>query len=100
MIIIRFARRTLHELDRLEAWCKDHQPARWPLFTAELDQVIQLLRESPELGHSYVGARAQGVRRILLEKAQYYVYYRYLRAKARIDVLSIWSTRRSRPPSL
>ncbi len=61
MIAVRFARRTLRELDRIEAWYRANLPARWPVFTAD---------------------------------------YRYHPEKGLIVVLSIWSTRRRRPPSL
>ena len=100
MTSLRFARRTLREIDRIETWCQTNQRALWPIFTAELAQVIRLLRVAPELGPPYEAAAAPGARRVLLGESQFYVYYRYHRAKELVVVLSIWSTRRRQPPFL
>ncbi|WP_437914051.1 type II toxin-antitoxin system RelE/ParE family toxin [Sorangium sp. So ce302] len=100
MTAVRFARRASHELDRIEAWCQTNRPALWPVFIAELAQAVRLLRTAPELGHEYQAVRTHGVRRLLLERTQFYAYYRYHPTKALVVILSVWSTRRRRPPSL
>ncbi|WP_437956630.1 type II toxin-antitoxin system RelE/ParE family toxin [Sorangium sp. So ce119] len=100
MIAVRFARRALRELDRIETWCRANRPASWPLFVSELAQAIRLLRVAPELGPEYQAARTHGVRRLLLERTQFYAYYRYHPQKALVVILSVWSTRRRRPPAL
>jgi plasmid stabilization system protein ParE len=98
---IRFARRALREIDRVEAWSRANRSTLWPLFVSELAQAVRLLRVAPELGPEYEQAeRSRGVRRLLLEETQYYAYYRYHSAKALVVVLCVWSTRRRRAPSL
>jgi plasmid stabilization system protein ParE len=97
---VRFVRRAFRDLESIETWCRANQPAAWPLFAAELARIVRLLRVAPELGHPYEARRALGVRRVLLEKTQFYAYYRYHRAKALVVVLAIWSTRRGRSPSI
>ncbi|TKD08850.1 type II toxin-antitoxin system RelE/ParE family toxin [Polyangium fumosum] len=99
MTDVRFARRALGELERIEAWCQANATGLWSTFVAELAQAVRLLRAVPELGAEYQAGPA-GVRRLLLEKTQFYVYYRYHPTKALVVILSIWSTRRRRSPSL
>ncbi|WP_437564918.1 type II toxin-antitoxin system RelE/ParE family toxin [Sorangium sp. So ce542] len=100
MTAVRFARRALRELDRIETWYRANRPAIWPLFVSELAQAIRLLRVAPELGPEYQATRPHGVRRLLLERTQFYAYYRYHPQKALVVILSVWSTRRRRPPAL
>lgn len=100
MISIRFARRALFELDRIEAWCQANQSALWPYFTDELAKAVRLLRVTPEMGAPYDYPGARDIRRVLLGTTQYYVYYRYHVERARIVILAIWSTRRGRTPAL
>ncbi|MDI1477445.1 type II toxin-antitoxin system RelE/ParE family toxin [Polyangium sp. y55x31] len=99
MMDVRFARRALGELERIEMWCQANATGLWPKFVAELAQAVRLLRVVPEVGAEYQ-AGPVGVRRLLLEKTQFYVYYRYHPTKALVVILAIWSTRRRRPPSL
>ncbi|MBM4382994.1 MAG: type II toxin-antitoxin system RelE/ParE family toxin [Deltaproteobacteria bacterium] len=52
--------------------------------------------------HPSIGQRAQphlrGVRRVLLPRAGYFVYYRVDEARRRIEVLAIWHTSRGPGP--
>jgi len=71
----------------------------WPRFVAELGQAVRLLQGVPKLGPEY-RAGPPGVRRLLLTETQFYLYYRYYPAQKRVVILSLWSTRRRRSPSL
>jgi plasmid stabilization system protein ParE len=77
-------------------WYRNRDKAPFALVE-ELDETAELLLGSPGVGKP-VRARRPGVRRVLMERVRYYVYYR-VNAQDNIEVLSVWHASR-RPPRL
>jgi len=96
---VRFARRALGDIERLERFCASQESSLWTTFMAELDLAVHMLENFPGLGVFYLTG-PPNVRRILLRKTQYHVYYRFQPEKSLIVILALWSTRRGRSPSL
>ena len=99
MTSIRFARRAFRDVERLDAWWRANRQAAPRLFVLELAAVVRLLRLAPELGPLYA-AGGRPVHRVLLQETQYYVYYRYERAKNIVVILTVSGTQRRRGPVL
>jgi plasmid stabilization system protein ParE len=66
-------------------------------FDEDLNATWELLENAPEIGKA-VSARRPGVRRILMERVRYYVYYRVVTSDA-IQIIAVWHSSR-RPPLL
>jgi plasmid stabilization system protein ParE len=64
----------------------------------ELVRALALVRVQPGLGAPATNVRLHGVRRLLLSRVGYWLYYR--EGRAQIDVLAFWNAKRGRGPTL
>lgn len=94
------SKRARQELERIERWWKANRPAAPGLFLDELEEAERHLRTSPESGSFYRTKRGDLVRRWSLTKTGHHVYFRYIREKEEIRVLSVWGASRERGPKL
>jgi plasmid stabilization system protein ParE len=92
----RLSARAERELSRLDARWRAERPAAPDLLTDELLTAVRALQSSPEIGVAFGTLKNNVVRRILLEKSEYHVYYIVLDDE--VFVLSIWGARRGRTP--
>ena len=82
-----------------EEWWRANRPAAPNAIREELERASRLIAVQPG-----VGARARtlslvGVRRLLLARVRYHLYYRVVTDPDRVEVLAFWhSSRRSAPP--
>ncbi len=81
----------------IDTWWREHRRAALDLFTDELDRALLTLGETPGIGASYT-AGARTVRRLLLERSHYHLYYEV--QNDRVFVLAVWSAFRGRSPRL
>ena len=70
------------------------------LFSDELSRAWKLLEAVPGVGPPYRKGPGAHVRRLLLPRSQYYVYYEYLPGSPTLTVITVWSTRRGHGPDL
>jgi plasmid stabilization system protein ParE len=77
-------------------WLDNRDKAPWA-FVEEFDETLSLIVENPTIGQPVRGRRP-GMRRTLLERVRYYLYYR-VNANGDVEVLSVWHASR-RPPRL
>ena len=66
----------------------------------ELEAAFDLIEALPFAGEAVPDTRIAGVRRVLLGRSQYHVYYVVSEETATIEVLSLWHTSRGRKPRL
>ena len=59
-----------------------------------------MIAEYPDAGAVADDVELAGVRRVVLVDTQHYVYYRVDRIARRIEILAVWSTKFSEPPSM
>jgi plasmid stabilization system protein ParE len=99
---VRFeiSRRARRQIEKIHAWWTDNRPAARSLFLDELGRAEHLLRENPELGSVYTTHRTSTVRRVLLARTEYHLYYRYIARREAITVLAVWGATRRRGPRL
>ena len=83
-----------------DLWWTQNRPAAPELLAAELARALELLRAHPEAGNIYRARHDQGVRRLLMRRTKYHVYYRHDADQRCIAVLAVWSAVRGRPPTL
>jgi plasmid stabilization system protein ParE len=93
--------RAERQIERIDKRWADERPAATSMFLDELASTERRLLENPELGKFYGVARnGKAVRRILLSKTEYHVYYQYRADLDKLSVISVWSARRGRGPKL
>jgi plasmid stabilization system protein ParE len=96
IVFVREARAHLAEIAR---WWRENRPGQ-ELFERELTKTLTFLAQQPELGAPYLEAPQPGVRRTLLRKTQFHVYYSVDRARRLVRILAIWHTAREHGPPL
>jgi len=84
----------------IDTWWKVNRPAAPDLFRRELEDVVRLVATSPTVGTpAEIGdADFSGVRRALMRRTRYHVYYRV--TGERLEVLAVWHAVRGELPTL
>ena len=59
---------------------------------------MALLAQQPGIGAIYEGARIKGVRRLLVGRIGYFIYYRV--TPEALEVLTVWHVSRGKQPSI
>lgn len=70
------------------------------LFAEELHARLTELVSIPQLGSPWPTERRPRLKRLLLEKTQYHVYFEVNERKGEIQILTVWGARRGRTPKL
>lgn len=93
---IVLSRRARRQLFTALGWWYSHRDKAPNAFDEDLNATWEILSSAPEIGKA-VNSRRPGVRRVLMERVRYYIYYRV--SENTIEVISIWHSSR-RPPSI
>lgn len=100
---VRIAARAARQVIEAAQWWTDNRPGAPGAVAADFEQAVRIqavriLARHPRLGAEYSGSRTPGVRRLLLNRLGYFVYYKA--DGEALSVLAFWHARRERPPSL
>jgi plasmid stabilization system protein ParE len=85
---------------RVDAWWKLNRGAAPRLFEEELAAAFELIANTPRAGKEWPSMRLPAVRRWLLSKTQYHVYYTLDDDEAVAIVRMVWYAGRGRGPRL
>jgi plasmid stabilization system protein ParE len=80
------------------AWWSENRPAARGAVLDELDRTLNLLTVHSALGSRSTHPDMSGVRRVLISRIHYYVYYR-VKGDA-VQVLAFWHSSRGRGPKI
>lgn len=95
---IHFSPQALAQVQAAQTWWKRNRPSAPRLLRDELAEALRLLRDAPEAGAPYAHRRLRGVRRVVLHRTRYYLYY--VTEPAGVTILALWSVLRGRAPPL
>lgn len=82
----------------IKAWWAANRKTAPDLFAHELERALGELAEAPTLGSTSEDPRLRDVRRLLLPRTRYHVYYRV--AGDTMAVLAVWHAQRGSGPRL
>lgn len=82
------------QIDRIDAWWREHRAAAPNLFAEELEAGLRRLGEAPSAAVTY--APKAGVRRLLLRRSRHHLYV--VEAAEAVYVVAVWSAVRGRGP--
>ena len=91
------ARAASHILKAAE-WWSENRPAAPGAVRTDIGEALALLAQQPGIGTAYEGTRTKGVRRLLVGRIRYIIYYRV--TPETLDVLTVWHVSRGKQPSL
>jgi plasmid stabilization system protein ParE len=97
-LLVVFGGRAAAEIAEIAEWWRANRSSAPELFLAELRQALALVETAPALGVPARSARIPGVRRVLLERTRYHVYFR-VNADC-LEVLAVWHASRGGKPKI
>jgi plasmid stabilization system protein ParE len=95
-----FSREAEQDVERTDAWWREHRPDAPRLFAEELAKVCQEIQRNPLLAQPFLERRGVIVRRRLLQRTDRHVYYVADTEAGIVTVLRVWGARRGRGPKL
>ncbi len=88
----------------IDAWWRENRAAASDMFLQSIDVAFEQLAANPLAGPRYLGlaedVEGVEVRRLLLRRCRYHVYYCFDADLDRVEVLAIWHTSRGHGPVL
>lgn len=100
MTQLRIAPRAEGHIRTVSAWWRKHRPAAPLLFALEVADALELLAAMPTLGVYYAQRRGRTIRRLLLPRSRYHIYFTYDETADVVEVRAVWHAMRGRGPSL
>jgi len=99
MIAIRTTPDADEQIVRADAWWRENRPAAVDLFAAEFETAVRLIELLPDGGVPYRASPLRGVRRLLMRRTRFHVYYAREDA-AVVVILAVWSAVRGHGPPI
>ncbi len=97
---VEIAKRARRQVERISSWWDTNRPAALDLFEREFEEALNLLLAAPKAGVAYPTARRPGLRRLILPKTQYHLYFCLEHDETVVVIHSVWGARRGRTPKL
>ena len=98
---VRFTRRAAGHVDEAGRWWRANRTKAPSALREELARALQLVTSQPDAGATARNVRLAGVRRILLRRVNYHLYYRLVESPSRsIQVVALWHAGRGDGPAL
>ena len=97
---LRIAKSARRQIDTVHAWWLENRPAARALFEDELEAVLDRARTHPAAGAPFPNPEVDNVRRLLMVRCRYYVYYATEDAARVVTVMAVWHAARGSGPLL
>jgi plasmid stabilization system protein ParE len=97
---VRVAPQASRQIREAARWWIENRPKAPNAFGDDLEAAFRLLNELPSVGERVIHSRLQGLRRLLVTRIRYHVYYAVDRETRTVEILALWHTGRGTPPRL
>lgn len=84
---------------RVDLWWRKNRQKAPDLFTQQIGWAIGFLSETPLLGSPVIMGRRH-LRRLLMRKTSYYVYYDVNEQAGSVEIRAVWHASRGKTPRL
>jgi plasmid stabilization system protein ParE len=88
------------QLTTINLWWAHNRPAAPTLVAAELESAVEQLATSPESGRLHDGNGPLPVRKLLMPRSRYHLYYEVDVVSRLVTVLAVWHVARGAGPLL
>jgi plasmid stabilization system protein ParE len=85
---------------KIAAWWRENRPSAPDLFDDEMEAVLERLADAPKTGLSYLTIRDQLIRRVLMARSSYNVYFETHEERALVRIVAVWHNARGRGPQI
>lgn len=95
---VKVSARAASQIHKAAEWWAENRPATPGAVRTDIGAALALLAQHPGIGAAYEGARTRGIRRLLVGRIRYFIYYRV--TPETLEVLTVWHESRGKQPSL
>ena len=96
----KVAARADRQIRVASAWWTKNRPAAPRLFAEDLESAFDLIEQFPHAGEAVPHRRIRGLRRVLLNHVQYYLYYVVHIDAHVVEIIALRHSSRGTPPRL
>jgi plasmid stabilization system protein ParE len=86
------------QIRAIDEWWRENRRSSPNLFLDELTTAFEVIARTPEIGRRYRPLPVPGMRRFLLQRSRYHVYY--VPSEQHVRVLTVWHGARGIGPPL
>lgn len=97
---VELAPEALEHAYAIDEWWRANRPAAQDLFVAELTVALERLEVSPLSCARYDEAAVTGLRRLLLPRTRYHVYFTVVEDGPVVRVHAVWHSAKGKGPPL
>jgi plasmid stabilization system protein ParE len=97
---LRVAPQAEAQIREAARWWWENRPKAPEAFSEDLEEAFGLISLLPKAGQPVRHTRINELRRVLLGRVRYYLYYQVNDASEAVEVLALWHASRSGSPSL
>jgi plasmid stabilization system protein ParE len=97
---VRVAPRAEAQIRIAASWWSENRPKAPGAFRKDIERGFELARTFPAAGERVGHSRYKEVRRILLGRIRYHLYYSVSRETRVVKILALWHTSRGSAPTL
>ena len=97
---IEFTRRSFRQVEEAARWWRENRPAAPQAVSEELARALEIVALQPAIGAKTSSRRLRRVRRVLLPRIQYHLYYQVDARTRRLVVIAFWHAQRGTFPQL
>ena len=98
MLRVKVSARAASQIHKAAEWWAENRPAAPGAVRTDIGEALALPARQAGIGTAYEGARTKGVRRLLVGRIRYFIYYRV--TPETLEVLTVWHMSRGKQPSL
>jgi plasmid stabilization system protein ParE len=96
MLPVRVAPEAQRQIRQARDWWRANRTKAPRAFVEDLDRMLRIVRSQPSIGVPVSNPALPGVRRVLLDRLSYFLYYR---AEAgALEILVLWHSSRGTGP--
>ena len=97
---VGFSRTADAQVETIESWWRENRPAARDMFGRDVEAAVRVLETSPLIGKAYPQAPVPEVRRLLIGRSRYHVYWEGDGASAAVTIIAVWYAGRGSGPRL
>jgi plasmid stabilization system protein ParE len=99
-LAVTFWARAARQVESAGQWWRENRQDSPEALSDELVRTLDLIARQPGVGLPATNVRLSGVRRILLPRVGYFLFYRVAPRRHLVEVLAFWHTKRGSSPKL
>ncbi|MCC7386207.1 MAG: type II toxin-antitoxin system RelE/ParE family toxin [Deltaproteobacteria bacterium] len=98
-VTVSFSPEADEHVEQIESWWRENRDKAPNLFQDELSHAVSVLAMGLDVGRPYRRRGIPGLRRILLPKTRFHVYFVYDRSAGVVLIVEVWGAARGRGPT-